>query len=391
MEMRILFTCWPAYGHLLPMIPLAKAAHQAGHEVVISSGSDITGLIEQRGFTAHRSGPTLAQSYAYSAEHSPRFSQMSPQDEMAASGKWLFGAGGVRRAEDLLPHLTQAPPDVLIHDPLEFGGPSVAERLGIPHATHSYGPIVPGSDFFAAIVSDVLTEADLPDPVPSIFARPYMDICPPSLQPQGIAPWKTSSPLRPSPGEVGRDDRLPPGFADLPHGRTIYLTLGTIMNQQPDVFRTVLDGCRRHPVNVVTTVGPGVDAADLGSQPVNVLVLPYLAQAVLLPHCDAVISHAGAGTMLGALCLGLPQLCLPQGTDQPFNTAALIRTGAGLALSPHEITADAVADAVDRILDESAIRQAAQAIQAEIGAMPTPDQVVRDVLEPTLVASGDRG
>ena len=142
-------------------------------------------------------------------------------------------------------------------------------------------------------------------------------------------------------------------------------------------------------MNVVTTVGPGVDAADLGAQPSNVLVLPYLAQAVLLPHCDAVISHAGAGTMLGALCFGLPQLCLPQGTDQPFNTAALIRTGAGLTLSPQEITADAVADAVDRILDETAIRQAAQAIQAEIGAMPTPDEVVREVLEPTLVASGD--
>jgi UDP:flavonoid glycosyltransferase YjiC (YdhE family) len=129
------------------------------------------------------------------------------------------------------------------------------------------------------------------------------------------------------------------------------------MNQQPDVFRTVLDGCRRHPVNVVTTVGPGVDPADLGTQPANVLVLPYLGQAVLLPHCDAVISHAGAGTMLGALCFGLPQLCLPQGTDQPHNTAALIRTGAGLA----------------------------EGIKADIEGMPTPDQAVRTVLEPMAV------
>jgi UDP:flavonoid glycosyltransferase YjiC (YdhE family) len=261
----------------------------------------------------------------------------------------------------------------------------VAEELEIGHATHSYGPIVPGSDFFAAIVSNVLTEADLPDPVPSIFGGPYLDICPPSLQPQGIAPWMTSSPLRPSAGEIGPDDRLPAGFANLPHGRTIYLTLGTIMNQQPDVFRTVLDGCRRHPVNVVTTVGPGVDPADLGTQPANVLVLPYLGQAVLLPHCDAVISHAGAGTMLGALCFGLPQLCLPQGTDQPHNTAALIRTGAGLAISPEDITAEAVADAVGRVLDEPAIRQAAEGIKADIEGMPTPDQAVRTLLEPMAV------
>ena len=80
----------------------------------------------------------------------------------------------------------------------------------------------------------------------------------------------------------------------------------------------------------------------------------------MLPHCRAVVSHAGAGTMLGALCHGLPQLCLPQGTDQPFNTAALLPTGAALALQPEEITADAVAEALGRLLDEPSFRQAAE-------------------------------
>ena len=57
---RILFTTWPAFGHLLPMLPLARAARAAGHDVVISSGSDLLPLIERHGFRAHRSGTTQA-------------------------------------------------------------------------------------------------------------------------------------------------------------------------------------------------------------------------------------------------------------------------------------------------------------------------------------------
>ena len=63
--------------------------------------------------------------------------------------------------------------------------------------------------------------------------------------------------------------------------------------------------------------------------------------------------------MLGALCHGLPQLCLPQGTDQPSNTAALLPTGAALALQPDEITAGAVAEALGRLLNEPSFRQVA--------------------------------
>ena len=95
------------------------------------------------------------------------------------------------------------------------------------------------------------------------------------------------------------------------------------------------------------------------------------------------ISHAGAGTMLGALCHGLPQLCLPQGTDQPSNTAALLPTGAALALWPGEVTADAVADALGSLLDEDTYRVAAEGLRREIEAMPAADAVLAGILPAT--------
>jgi UDP:flavonoid glycosyltransferase YjiC (YdhE family) len=136
----------------------------------------------------------------------------------------------------------------------------------------------------------------------------------------------------------------------------------------------------RHPVNLVVTTGPGFDPAQLGPLPPAVRTAPFLPQAAVLPHCRAVVSHAGAGTMLGALCHGLPQLCLPQGTDQPFNTAALLLTGAALALESDEITADSVADALGRLLDKPSFSHAAGRLRAEIDLMPTAAVVLNDVL-----------
>jgi hypothetical protein len=46
------------------MVPLIRAAQQGGHDVVVSSGRDMSALIGRLGVAAHRSGVTLAESYA---------------------------------------------------------------------------------------------------------------------------------------------------------------------------------------------------------------------------------------------------------------------------------------------------------------------------------------
>jgi UDP:flavonoid glycosyltransferase YjiC (YdhE family) len=271
-------------------------------------------------------------------------------------------------------------PDLVVHDTLELGSPTAAAAEGIAQVTHGYGPMVPGSGYFAAAIGSAVTDAGLPDPLPALLAAPYLDICPPGLRGPEHGPWPVLRPLRPSPGEPGPDPGPPPELAGLPHEETVYVTLGTIMNQAPAVFRAVIEGCARLPVNVVVTTGPGLDRDALGPLPAAVRVAEFLPQAELLPQCTAVVSHAGAGTMLGALCHGLPQLCLPQGTDQPFNTAALLPTGAALALAPEEIDADAVAAALTRLLAEPSFRAAARTLRAEIEAMPGADAVLGELL-----------
>lgn len=51
--------------------------------------------------------------------------------------------------------------------------------------------------------------------------------------------------------------------------------------------------------SVLVTTGPNTVAA-LGALPANAHAEPYLAQSLMLPHVDQVVSHGGAGGTVGA-------------------------------------------------------------------------------------------
>jgi EryCIII-like glycosyltransferase len=141
----------------------------------------------------------------------------------------------------------------------------------------------------------------------------------------------------------------------------------------------VIDGCARWAVIIVTT-GPASTQSCLDRHARPCSPRRSSPQAAILPHCRVLVSHAGAGTMLGALCHGLPQLCLPQGTDQPSNTAALLPTEPALAPQPDEITPTGwpprSADSFTRVPSgEAALR-----VSAEIDYMPAPSTVLDELL-----------
>jgi UDP:flavonoid glycosyltransferase YjiC (YdhE family) len=94
-----------------------------------------------------------------------------------------------------------------------------------------------------------------------------------------------------------------------------------------------------------------------------------------LAHCDVVVSHAGSGTVLATLTLGLPQLCLPQGADQFLNAVAVSSAGAGITLMPGQAAADAIRGSVARLLGDASFGAAAGRVSASIASMPSPDDV----------------
>ena len=97
----------------------------------------------------------------------------------------------------------------------------------------------------------------------------------------------------------------------------------------------------------------------------------------LLRTCDAVIHHGGFGTTMAALCEGLPQLVLPQGSDHFSNAALLHQPGAGMCGELTRMTTTTLTT----FLADRCLRDMASAVKLEIAAMPPPSSLV-----PSLVA-----
>jgi UDP:flavonoid glycosyltransferase YjiC (YdhE family) len=274
-------------------------------------------------------------------------------------------------------------PDLVVAEEFEAAGPVAAAACGARLVSHGLGLMIPAELWASLRVEDALAELherwDTPLAARDLRAVDYLEVSPPALRPPGERTWTNTRPLRPVPGMPARADRLPPGLEDLPYGRTVHLTLGTLFHETPGVLETALAGLRELAVNVVVTTGPGTDPSRLGPQPPHVVVAPYLAHSLLLPRCDAVVSQGGAGIMLGAFAHGLPQLILPQGADQVLNGEIAGRTGGALVLAGDDLTPEAVTAAVTRLLDDPAHGVAARRIRAEIAAMPSPDAVIADL------------
>ena len=378
--MRFLFSTAPAHGHLLPMLPLADAAQRAGHDVVVASGSEGVAEAARRGFTTWEVPPSRAQADAAFRAAVPDLAAVEPDRRIPTVIAGVFGTAAFQRADQLVPRAIEWSPDVVVHSISELAGAVAAARTGACHVVHGLGPLPRQAwSWFGARFAELCAKWDVPALADGIVDAPYIELCPPSFQDDAVADFGNRVALRPSPGDTVGNERLPwddATLGNLPHARTIHLTLGTIFHGATAVFETVLAGLRPLPVNVIVALGPGADVSRLGPQPPHVLVTDFAPHAALLPYCDALITQGGAGTLLAALCHGLPHLIVPQGADQFVNATTAERAGVALQLAPADVTPATVTATVERLLADEAIAINARRIQAEIQSMPAADEVL---------------
>jgi UDP:flavonoid glycosyltransferase YjiC (YdhE family) len=360
------------------MVPLAKAFLDGGDEVLWATGDEVCGRLEREGIATSVAGLGDGVAMATFHERYPEVADVPPPERSDFMFPRLFG---VVRAEqmlaDLLPVARSFAPDLLVCDTAEFAGPIAAAVVSAPNVTHSFGATLPPPRVAATseAVEPLWATQDLaPPPFGGLYDHLYLDIYPSSMQPMDRPHIAAIQPLRPGAFATGEDEVLPEWVTAPSSDPLVYVTLGTVFSNDA-VLATVIEAVRQLPVRVVVTVGPRGEPEALGPQPDNVHVARYIPQNQLLDHCSAVVSHAGSGTFLAALAAELPQVCLPQAADQFFNAAACAKAGAGIALPPDAPTAEAVSDAVGRLLAEATYRDAARRVSGEIATMPSPTEV----------------
>ena len=377
--MRILFTTNPLSGHLYPMLPLMNAARRADHEVIVATGANFAPEVERHGFAIWSVGPSAQQVRAQSAttDDDPPMDQLG---QMVEAGMRLFGRPGIARARDLTPLAADWQPDLVVHELTEAAGWQAAAVSGAMGVMHGFGTHIPYLiEAMQIVLSEVRSELGREDRSLELTEVPYVDPCPPLLQPPGGTPFRNVLPLRPEMGVVHPGEELPEAVRDLPYEKTIYLTLGTAFNV-PQLLAQAIDAVRDLPQNVIVTTGPGIDPASFEPLPAHIAIAPFVPQALILKHCVAVVSHTGSGTMLGALAEGLPQVCLPMGADQFSNADQIARTGARVVVSPDARTPQTIRAAITEVLDNPSYAAGARVLQADIAAMPSANQVLTRIV-----------
>jgi len=369
---KILCTSTPMEGVVGPLLPIAQALRERGHEVLLAVGPDVRERVEEAGFAPVIVGPGAMEAVMRSFAEPGAAASPGTSPAFAAA---MFG--GVF-APDLLPALRtvvdEFTPDVIVHPPVEVASPIVAAERGIGNVTYGFGQVLDAAivDAIAARVAPIWTSAGLrADPFAGIYGDCYLDPCPEGLRLGAAAPARLVQPIRPEiPGRT--TDELPADIARLGERPILYITLGTVpLFNQLATFGMLFGAVAEMDIDVVATIGANNDPATLDALPANVHVHQWLALHPLLDLCDAVMCHGGSGTTLAALSAGLPLVIVPQGADQFENARACEKAGAARVLEPDHVDSAAVSDAVGAVIaPTSAERRAAGALAEEISAMP---------------------
>lgn len=374
--MRILFSSVGGYGHLIPLLPLALAARDAGEDVLVATAEPFHALIAGAGLNPVSAGGNLRDA----ADELNR----NPPADTHRRGALIFGDILARRAvPDLRRVIGDFRPDLVVYETLNPGAAIAAAIAGVRAVSHGLGLLSGGPAWSSMVEVWTSTARDfrVESAEQPFLGNTYIDICPPSLRPFEGPPATSIVALRPE--AFKQIAPLPKVLLDRGRKQTqplIYLTLGTAFSTA-EALRTAVEGLSSLEADVLVTTG-GRMPSDHWSVPANVFVETWLPDSEVMPHVDLVVSHGGAGTMIGTLRAGLPQLLLPQGAEQFENAHAIVEAGLGRRLLPQVRTSGAIAQAADELLSDDAVIERAREMKQEISLMPSCEQVVEQLRRP---------
>jgi UDP:flavonoid glycosyltransferase YjiC (YdhE family) len=355
--MRVLVVAAPLTGHLLPLVPIARALRDAGHEVVVGTAGDGLEVCPSDLTTADVApGLRLMPLFLRFLARHPRLARaaMAGRDEIR-TGAVLWAPVSDRMDGGLRDLAHRFRPDLVLHEPLAGAASDVAAYRGIP---------------------SVLVDALLVD-TPALFAAVLAAYKPGLPGPTEILSCVPASLLG---GTRGRPMRFV-GFApDRPFDETYARPGG---RPRVLVSRSTADDPRRD--RLMSTVADAATGTDLDvvlvrpdrwvtkrQLPPNVATTDWLPFPQVLPAAAGIVHHGGAGTLLTALAAGVPQIVVRGSGDRRVNADVLAARGAGLAAH----LSDFSPALLERLAGDAPLTAAAREVAEEMAAMPHPTEVV---------------
>ncbi|MET8309359.1 nucleotide disphospho-sugar-binding domain-containing protein [Micromonospora sp. NPDC005173] len=361
--MRVLVVSAPLVGHVFPLVPLAVALRDAGHDVLLATGGG--GIAAAgAGLSVHDVAPGFDFG-RIALRVFPRHPLIARAELAGTAGTrgagLLFGALNDQLTDPVVELATEWRPDLVVYEPFAVAGAVAAARLGVP-AIRQENALFDGRDLVQATsarLGPALRRHGLSELPPPAAA---LAVAPPSVATQEGWPMRYTS-------YVGGGE-LPPWLREPGERPRILVTRSTLTGPGD-----------KGPMPAVVAAAAQVDAEfvlvrpdqrSARTLPDNVRTVDWIPLDEALPASAALVHHGGAGSVFGALAAGLPQMATVGPGDRRHNAELVARCGAGLALRPRDITPETLT----RLLTDDRLRTAAGQVSREIAAMPPPSDLV---------------
>lgn len=361
--MKALFTAFPAYGHLLPMLPLAGAAAAAGDEVVVVASKELHGVGD--GLAMCALGPSLPDLLAENDRRSGQdvLGYRSDSSDLLDATVALFTTTRADMAFDELCELVaNERPDVIVAEMWDYVAPMVARRFGVPWVSFVHSPATPVDAALEGGLVKALAQRELTMPARLATVRSW---------PEWLERHTPDDHAAMAIGTIPYDTSA---LVDLPAfdgGRPVVLvTLGTVVDDLEllnSAVRAVLDA----DADALVTTGFTTRPEEIEGVPGRVHAVPFAPLGQLLDRVEGVVAAGGSGSTLAALSRGLPLVFVPRIANQPLVASVVSDFGAGAVCDdPTALTA-----AVSRLLHDPESRARAAAASELLDQRPGPGLV----------------
>ena len=361
-------------GHLTCLLPLASALRDAGHDVLFVTTAESCEVVAGFGFAVRPAGMAPAERRAALAPRQAEVMALPPRRRRGLLFSIMFaGAAAPAMRIELAPIMDEFVPDVVLHETGELAAAPLAKARDIPSVTVAFSGAVPewSHEMVLASLAPLWADEGLPPPTfQDVCGDLYLHPFPPSFD--QAPPVRGVTPMRPT-AVWSAADAAPTWLAELGTARPlVYLTSGTEPAAAQGPWMAALEALGDLDVDAVATIGRHIDPSTFGPIPSNVRVERFVPQQFVLDRAALVMSHAGAGSLLGATATGVPQLLNPIWADQWENADAASGAGVAVTCELEQRSAADIAAALQQLLDDGRFSDAASRVADEVAAMPAP-------------------
>lgn len=143
----------------------------------------------------------------------------------------------------------------------------------------------------------------------------------------------------------------------------IYLSLGTVFNNKPEIFKKILYGLEKENLQIIVSAGGAYEKLMKYSFGDNVLIFRSVPQLEILKKVDLVISHGGNNTINETLATGKPIIVMPIGGEQGDNASKVEYLNVGNRINISNFSSKDVLEKVKIIFSDSTLKENADRIR----------------------------